>query len=91
VVVFFTNFSGQTIVSIFKGQAVQEDFLRNFGTTIFKGEAIKEELFLDCLTLEDGTNSLSRNVGKKLPFYAAQNPRRAQISSDNPHNWAEAH
>jgi len=25
----------------------------------------------DCLTLEDGTDRLSRNVGKKLPFYAA--------------------
>jgi hypothetical protein len=25
---------------------------------------------LDCLTLEDGTDKLSRNVGKKLPFYA---------------------
>ena len=26
-------------------------------------------IFLDCLTLEDGTNRLSRNVGNKLTFY----------------------
>jgi hypothetical protein len=26
-------------------------------------------IFLDCLTLEDGTNRLSRNVGNKLLFY----------------------
>ena len=28
-------------------------------------------------TLEDGTERLSRNVGKNLPLYAAQYPRRA--------------
>jgi len=33
------------------------------------------------LTLEDGTDWLSRNVGKELPRYAAQYLRRAQISS----------
>jgi hypothetical protein len=27
--------------------------------------------FLDCLALEDGTDRLSRNVGNKLPIYAA--------------------
>jgi hypothetical protein len=32
-------------------------------------EAIQE--ILDLLTLEDGTDSLSRNVGKELPPYAA--------------------
>ena len=30
----------------------------------------KEVLFLDFLTLEDGTDKLSRNVGKELPLYA---------------------
>jgi len=27
--------------------------------------------FWDCLTLADGTDKLSRNVGKELPIYAA--------------------
>jgi hypothetical protein len=35
---------------------------------------------LDFLTLEDGTDTLSRNVGKGLPLDAALYPRRAQIS-----------
>jgi hypothetical protein len=34
----------------------------------------------DCLTLEDGADRLSQNVGKKLPLYAAWNPQRVQIS-----------
>jgi hypothetical protein len=38
-------------------------------------------LFLDFLTLEDGTDRLSRNVGKELPPYAAQYARTAQNSS----------
>jgi hypothetical protein len=29
----------------------------------------------DCCTLEDGTDWLSRNVGKQLPTYAVQRPR----------------
>ena len=29
---------------------------------------------LDFLTLEDGTDRLSGNVGTKLPLYAAQHP-----------------
>ena len=33
------------------------------------------------LILEDGTDKLSRNVGKKLPLYAAQFCIRAQIST----------
>jgi hypothetical protein len=36
---------------------------------------------LDFLTLEDGTDRLSRNVGTELPLNAALYPRRAQISS----------
>jgi hypothetical protein len=41
---------------------------------IAKGQAFKEEFpehFLDCLTLEDGTDRLFRNVGAELPFCAA--------------------
>jgi len=34
---------------------------------------------LECLTLEVRTDRSSRNVGIKLPVYAAQNPRRAKI------------
>jgi hypothetical protein len=32
------------------------------------------------LTLEGGTDRLSRNIGTKLPLYFAENPLRAQIS-----------
>jgi hypothetical protein len=32
---------------------------------------VQEEFFLACFTLEDGTDRLSRNVGKKIPFSAA--------------------
>jgi hypothetical protein len=42
---------------------------------ILNGQGFKE----DYLALEDGTDNLYRNVSKELPFYAAQNPRRAQI------------
>jgi hypothetical protein len=34
---------------------------------IFMGQSVQE----DCLTLEDGTETLSRNVGNELPIYAA--------------------
>jgi len=35
---------------------------------------------LDCLTLEEGTDRLSRNVGDKVAMHAGLNPRRAIIS-----------
>ena len=34
----------------------------------------------DCLTLEDGTDRLSRKVGNKPQFYPARYPKRSQIS-----------
>jgi hypothetical protein len=34
---------------------------------------------LDCLALAYGSHRLSQNVGMELPFYAALNPRTAQI------------
>jgi hypothetical protein len=37
--------------------------------SIFKSQEVL--FFLDFLTLEDGTDTLSRNVGKGLPFDAA--------------------
>lgn len=38
-------------------------------------------------SLEDGTDTLSRDVGKKLPFYAALNPKRAQIVNECAYQW----
>jgi len=34
-------------------------------------EIVFKAKHFDCLTLEDGTNMLSRNVCKQLPIYAA--------------------
>jgi hypothetical protein len=45
---------------------------------------------VDFLSLEDGTDTLSRNVGKRLPLDAALYPRRAQILLHlcfEPHNY----
>jgi hypothetical protein len=42
---------------------------------IFKGEAVQ-----DCLTLEDGTDRLSRNDGNQPPIYAMQQRRKVNIS-----------
>jgi hypothetical protein len=40
----------------------------------------KEKIFfLDCLTLEDELDRLSRKDSNKLPFYAAEYPRREHI------------
>jgi hypothetical protein len=33
-----------------------------------------------CFTFEDGTNMWSQSIGHKLPFYAAYNSKRTQIS-----------
>ena len=38
------------------------------------------KFFLGCLTPEDGTGRLSGDIGKKLPFYTTQNPKRVQTS-----------
>ena len=35
---------------------------------------------LGCLTLEEGSDRLSHNVGDKVVMYAGLNPRRAMIS-----------
>jgi len=32
------------------------------------------------LTVDDGTDRSSRNIGNKIPFYAAWNPKRTEIS-----------
>jgi hypothetical protein len=44
-------------------------------------QAVQEEFFLDCLTLENGADKLSRNVGNQLPTYVVQHPRRAETST----------
>jgi hypothetical protein len=49
---------------------------RHFGTTY--RYHLQEQYFL---TLEDGTDTLSRNVGKGLPLEAALYPRKAEFSS----------
>ena len=58
---FCTDVSGQTIGPIYKGQAAQEDSQEDWNVSVF----------LDCLTLEDRNDRLSRNVGAKLPIYTA--------------------
>ena len=44
--------------------------LARLGSARF-GSARLPAFFLDCITLDDGTDRLSRNVGNKLPTYAA--------------------
>jgi hypothetical protein len=39
------------------------------------------KLFMECLPLEDGTNRLPQSIGKQLPTYIAEQPRRANTSS----------
>jgi hypothetical protein len=36
--------------------------------------------YLEILTLEDGTDWSSQNVGMELPLYDAYSPRREQVS-----------
>jgi hypothetical protein len=38
-------------------------------------------LVINSKTLEDGTDRLSRNIGKKLSLLSAQKPRREQFSN----------
>jgi hypothetical protein len=59
---------------MFKGQDVQEEslFLGSLDLNMFK----KKAFFLCILTLDDGINTLSQNVG----IEAMQRPRRLKIS-----------
>jgi hypothetical protein len=74
---------GQRIGPIFKGQEVQEEKkahkkicnlyeqqenMQFIQTVYFLASFL---LFLDFLPLEDGTNAMSRTIGKGLPFDAA--------------------
>jgi hypothetical protein len=53
---------------------------QHFGTTYRSHLQGSRSPFLDFLTLEDGTHTLSQNVGKGLPLNAALYPRRVQFS-----------
>ena len=56
---------------------------RRFGraiSPILKNKESKKKFFLDGLTLQDGTDKLSRNVGSNLPFYAAYKAKGEQMS-----------
>jgi len=55
---FCSDFSGQIIGAIYKGQVAQDDSQEDWNVSAF----------LDCLTLEDRIDRLSRNVCAKLPF-----------------------
>jgi hypothetical protein len=39
--------------------------------TDISGQPISPIFYLECLTIEDGTDSLSQNVGNELPINAA--------------------
>jgi hypothetical protein len=47
---------------------------------IFQGHVNKSEFFLDCLTHDDGTDRLSRNIGKKIRTTLTQNPKILPVS-----------
>jgi hypothetical protein len=51
--------------------------------------ALLEEIFLNCLTFEDGTNGLSRNVATKLLLWLRKIPkkRRSRLHHDASLKW----
>jgi hypothetical protein len=50
-------------------------------TLWWKPEISHSTFFLGWLTFEGGTDKLSQNVGKQLPTYATQRPRRTKVST----------
>jgi len=76
---FLADVSGQPFGPIFNSQAVHEEYREHLGTRLY-GEWVPV-FFLESLTLENETDRLYRNVGKKQPFYAAQNPKIGTLSS----------
>jgi hypothetical protein len=61
----------------FRGVRYVRTFRDHIGY-IFKYQVLQKQFFLDQLTLEDGTDMLSRNVGHKLLTYAVQHRRRTK-------------
>jgi hypothetical protein len=55
------------------------DFMQHRMVVLLQ-DSLSVPLFFDCLTLQDGTDRLSRNVGTELQFYTTYNPKIAQIS-----------
>jgi len=53
----------------------------------FRREVYENDASFLFLIPEDGTDRLSRNVGKKLPLLAAQLTNRAQFSNMQYHRW----
>jgi hypothetical protein len=65
----FTDVSGRHVGPIFKGREVQQEKKAAKTVAVYTG---------DFLTLENGTDTLCRNVGKQLPPDAAWFPTRDQ-------------
>jgi hypothetical protein len=59
--IFFWNFTQRRMVIPY----------RRFGTTYRSHLRVSSSLSSDCLTLEDGTDTFSRNICTELPFCAA--------------------
>jgi hypothetical protein len=70
--------SGQRIGDV-SGRRISSisDFSGKHINSIVKDQAVQEE-FLVCLILVDGTDTLSRNTGNKLPSNATQHSRRGK-------------
>jgi hypothetical protein len=66
----FWDFTQRKMVVFFTDVSVQPI------CPIFEWQAVQD---LDCFILEYWNDRLFRNVGKKLPIYAVQNPKRAQM------------
>jgi len=81
-VAVFTDVSRHPIGPILTSQAVQgqRGCLVTSMTNYQHALCNNKELFFDCLTLKDGTDKLSHNVGKPRTW-AAQQPRRANTST----------
>jgi hypothetical protein len=77
---YFTAFLG-----ISKLRYVSPEIIYHYISTLTVSSSnrhpVYQDMFLlDILTLENGTNWISQNVGMELPLYAAYNPRRQQVS-----------
>jgi hypothetical protein len=72
----FTGCPGQHIGPTLEGHAFHEKVkgkLLLTSSPTYKRVHLFLVFFFDCLTLEDGTNRLSRNVVNRLPTYNGQN------------------
>jgi hypothetical protein len=56
----YATYSGNSLPTFQDNLSVQPSIVKQF-----------KNIFLDYLSPEDGTNRMSRNVGKELPLYAA--------------------